>query len=97
MIGFWGANCILLALALAAIAIGRDQFFLNRVGHSFIIAGMTSGLIFTIGENYCPKHLSISILLDKMNLFYRKSPRPPFQGGVSDSEFRQMEQSEIPP
>lgn len=26
MIGFWGADCILLALALAAIAIGRDQF-----------------------------------------------------------------------
>jgi hypothetical protein len=42
MIGFWGADCILLALALAAIAIG----------HGFIIAGMTSGLIFTIGENY---------------------------------------------
>ena len=26
MIGFLGADCILLALALAAIAIGRDQF-----------------------------------------------------------------------
>ena len=26
MIGFFAADCILLALALAAIAIGRDQF-----------------------------------------------------------------------
>ena len=35
MIGFGGADCILLALALAAIAIGRDQFGALRSGVFF--------------------------------------------------------------
>ncbi len=35
MIGFFAADCVLLALALAAIAIGCDQFDKGTLGSAF--------------------------------------------------------------
>lgn len=81
MIAFLAVDGLLLVLALVSIPIGSNQFFLNRIGHGFIIAGMASGLVFTVTYILLPNspdfflfsHAtlgSISFHFDKLSLFF---------------------------
>ena len=71
----------LLCLALFFLAIGRNPFFLNRLGHGLIVAAMLSGLLFAVHAFvYSPTlyvnlftHPSlgaVSFHFDKLSLFF---------------------------
>ncbi|MDD8017678.1 MAG: proton-conducting transporter membrane subunit [Bacteroidota bacterium] len=81
MIVFFIFDCLLLAFALVVLAIGNNQFFLNRTGHGMVVAAMVCGLFFTIHTFLLSDPLNIvlfahsslgtvSLRFDKLSLFF---------------------------
>jgi len=81
MIELFIVDGFLLCLALVVLAVGRNPFFLNRIGHGLIAAAMVSGLLFAVHTFIFSPTLHINLFthpslgvvsfhFDKLSLFF---------------------------